>query len=429
MPLDEVKDNNEIDDFINDFNLKRKNHESDFLTGLSLVIPYPSKEITKSELVITTISQYFYPIMLGELEVSIEDGDSEETINISSETIDNVVRNLQFGQEETDSKDKLTNLISFSKWIIDAGNKDIVQLNNPGTYYTPLWRFDQLINKEIEKKLEEAGDNFNRGGRVGFKVPVKVQLINENPKIAWFRIFFEMDKNLNEPDCHFIRDGITIVGVRPPKKRDIRVVIIADDPLLSKLLGDAENPAHTEWSKDSPKFAGKYVDGDKVIAFVVNSTDRLLSWLNKPSEELDEDVFSDVFPMPEKDDHGEAGGNKKNHRAINPMPLIPEGSKPALLNVTKITGGVKITDNPAVKEIPDFFRVELAYLRPFGNPLNNYNELDFDLAKDTIGISIENAEIIAAERNQLEFRIIDRNFIVRITGFDMKRDLFVRINS
>ena len=64
---------------------------------------------------------------------------------------------------------------------------------------------------------------------------------------------------------------------------------------------------------------------------------------------------------------------------------------------------MKITDNPAVKEIPDFFRVELAYLRPFGNPLNNYNELVFDLAKDTIGFSIENAEIIAAERNQLEF--------------------------
>ena len=320
----------DIDSFIYDFRLLRKNEEGKYLIGLSLVIPYPSEEITRSELIKATVIQYFYPIILDQLSVSVEDENTEKPIEIDSKSINEVINEIDFKEEDAINHKQLNKLIDFSRWIIEIGDDDIIVLLEPDDEYsTPGWYTERLLNNEIRESLNKKIDAFDKGERVGFKVPVIVHAEGKNRKIAWFKVFMEKDEELKEPDCHFIRDGITIVGVRPIRKKDIRAVVIVEDPILSKLLGDAENPAHTEWSKDSPNFIGKYVNGDKVLSFVINSLDRLYGWLIKPAEGLDEDILKDFFyiDLPENEDKSKGKGKTEDDRETTGIPNPPDGER------------------------------------------------------------------------------------------------------
>jgi hypothetical protein len=62
------------------------------------------------------------------------------------------------------------------------------------------------LDEAINRRIEEAAAHFEEGSRVGFRVPVKVHPVNGVAYMAWFRVFMEKDRNLEEPDCHFIRD-------------------------------------------------------------------------------------------------------------------------------------------------------------------------------------------------------------------------------
>ena len=251
-----------------------------------------------------TVTQYFYPVILEKLSVTVEDENTGEPILIDSTSINSVIDEIEFKEEDTINPNQLNKLVDFSKWTIENGEDEIITLLEPeDPYGVPGWYPERLLNEELNQILREKTELFNSGERVGFKVPVFVQAVGKDPKLSWFRVFMEKDEELEDPDCHFIRDGITIIGVNPIRKKEIRALVIIEDPALSKLLGDAENPAHTEWSKDSPNFAGKYVNGDKVISFAINSLDRLYGWLNKPAEGLDEDILKDIFyiELPEEE--------------------------------------------------------------------------------------------------------------------------------
>lgn len=427
-PLDEAGDNAEIDDFISDFRLWRKNDDDEFLLGLSLVIPFPSPEITRSELIKATIIQYFYPVLLNQLEVYVEDEETEEPIRISGDTLADMLTETTILQNDSINRDQLQRLIDFTKWIIEDGDNEIIELRSPGTDYTPAWRSDLFLDEAINRRIEEAAAHFEEGSRVGFRVPVKVHPVNGEASMAWFRVFMEKDRNLEEPDCHFIRDGITIVGVNPLKRKTLRAIVIIDDRRLSKLLGDAENPAHTEWSKDSPNFIGKYVDGDKTISFIINSLDRLFSWLNKPAEGLDEEVLGDVFFLPHDDENGEGAGDTEHEREINVPPQVNPPRNGTPVSIEKTDGGIVIKKAPNAAELPESVRVRMGYMRASGNPLDGYNRFDFDLGQPSIRKQTYNAEITLAEENHLEFRITQADFRVTITGFDPERDLIVKTN-
>ena len=66
-----VEEKQELQKFETLFRLERKNH-----SGLSLVIPFVTDEITIDHLAYSAIEQYFYPILEGKLEVEIVYEDS-----------------------------------------------------------------------------------------------------------------------------------------------------------------------------------------------------------------------------------------------------------------------------------------------------------------------------------------------------------------
>ena len=61
------------------------------------------------------------------------------------------------------------------------------------------------------------------------------------------------------------------------------------------MLGDAENPAHTEWHKDSSKFKNRYEHGPNCLKFVKDSMREIVWRLTKPAESVDLELLSDIF--------------------------------------------------------------------------------------------------------------------------------------
>lgn len=85
-----------------------------------------------------------------------------------------------------------------------------------------------------------------------------------------FSVFLERDEKLERAEDHFIRQGITIPEVTSLKHKGIRAIVSIAEQDLSAFLGDAENPAHTEWERNSKKFKQKYRLGVSTLDFDVS---------------------------------------------------------------------------------------------------------------------------------------------------------------
>ena len=95
----------------------------------------------------------------------------------------------------------------------------------------------------------------------------------------------------------FIRDGIVISDVRCRLMRDVYAIVTVDDAPLTGFLGDAENPAHTEWSEETSHFKGKYVNGAATLRFVRNAVSDLCQMLAEAADDDDPELLLDVFSI------------------------------------------------------------------------------------------------------------------------------------
>ena len=64
--------------------------------------------------------------------------------------------------------------------------------------------------------------------------------------LSEFDVLIERDESLSGAEEQFLREGVAVAGVRGNLPKGMRTIVIARDPPLAALLGDAENPAHTE---------------------------------------------------------------------------------------------------------------------------------------------------------------------------------------
>lgn len=422
-----IEDQTFIDKLISDFDLNRIDENGDFYFGLSLLIPYPYDEITSSELIKTTVHQYFYPIINKQLTVEFEDDQLDEPEILDNENIFNIVDSIKFSEDQKHFKNNLYKLFEFVQWILNIDKAEYLELREPGIEYEPAWSKAYLLDDELDKQLDKLKDKFDLGEKVAFKVPVKITRKNKNPKISFFHVYMEKDELLEEPDCHFIRDGITILGVPAPRRKNLRALVIVEDSILSDLLGDAENPAHTEWSKDSEKLYENYIGGDKVVSFIMNSIDRLYAWLLKPVEGIDKNILEEYFylEMDEEQDGGEDNDTDEPGDDNPDEPTIPRKPNIQPISITKINNGIQVKQNDRIEELPDNIILKLGYMVPRGNAIKKYNILDFELDKDPIQVDSKYVDIIQMEKNILEFKALDKNFNLKITGFDTSRDLIV----
>lgn len=424
-----VEKEDQTSQFENLFKLERKN-----TSGLSVIIPFCSNEITADYLAYSVIEQYFYPILEGKLQVEVKEVDN--TILLDRSTILESIDKIQFDklsgsdEKKIKSKESLQKLFDFAKWTLGLSESDYFRLNPLDIKLKPRWS-KQLFSDETG--LDLLRERFDKNERVAFKIPLKYQPVKEIPQTCWFHAYLEKDNALTKPESLFIRDGITITGITSLDRGLVRGMVIIHDVNLARLLGDSENPAHTEWQTDSRNFKGKYVDGKETLIFVKSTIRALFEKLQRPLEGLQKDLLIDFFSIPITTEEVNTYPNspdkkKKGDDEVNEpeVPLLPGKRSPVLME--KIVSGIKIFRNPEANEFPDSIRLKLGYDVPKGNPIKSYQVLDFDVSKSPIKIESSGVYFNKMEKNELEFEIENKDsFDIKLLGFDENRDLFVKL--
>lgn len=417
-----VKDDELINEFRYTFGLSRRDPPID--PGLSIVIPLPNSTITRDSIAKAIIRQYYYPILTGDLEIAIRDADGEFGLDMNSSNLESALESLDDDNENNGfSKEASARLIRFTRWATMLPDDEYITLKHPDMNKAPNWNYDFLDEEEIVD-LRSA---FGFGEPLAFNVPVKVEKKGGEPVLAWFRVFIERDEELPDAESHYIRDGITVTGIAKKRsgQRGIRGMVVIEGGPLSTMLGDAENPAHTEWQTDSRGFKEKYQHATSCLTFVKQSLAKLTRILTETRKDLDEDLLSDIFYV-DVEDNTQIGMDKKptrkrGRKTSGQRPEVPPRA-PALV-ISSIEGGLRIRPNPASEIDVALLRIKLAYDVRNGNPFKQYDARDFDLANPDIRIVPTGVDIRRQEKNRLDAVVVDEDFELVIAGFDIWRDL------
>lgn len=415
-PMEDSKpfeESNIIQDFKEKFS---SNREDD--SGLSLVIPMPDDEVTDLAIMRSVIIHYFYAIMKGVLEVEIVTSSGIQE-HLTAGSIVNRARTLEWDGTswEAVNVSELLQFISDSMHITDT-NKLVITEGMP-----------EITENSFGNRLETLRSTFSAGNILSFRVPVTIKkIINGSRSSTFLKIYVERYPQLKQAEEFYIRSGITIPEIREMKSRPVRGILIAEDTPVTEFLGDCENPAHTKWEEGTEGFKEKYEDATKTLRFIKIGMSKIVSILDQPPQERQRDFLKEIFFIPaERVQEEEEDGPKKTKK---PGIVIKE-RKPPIFAVEKIEGGFVVALNPERDDIafPIRSRITVAYDVRKGNPFKRYEPHDFDLSSGSIIINSAECSILNRHRNIIEIELTANNFNLKVTGFDVHRDLIVSVKE
>ena len=106
-----------------------------------------------------------------------------------------------------------------------------------------------------------------------------------------------------------------------------------------------------------------------------------------------------------------------------------------MFSVNRISGGFSIHPTEHLKNgdsLPIILNLQVAYDVARGNPFKKYSSHDFRLGKNgTINVNshLDNSKIISQRENRVSVLIKDTEFKLECSGFDVNRDLKVRLTT
>jgi hypothetical protein len=401
-----------LERFADDFGVTRRE------PGLSIVVPYyRDDELSLDRISASVVQQYFYPILRGDLVVEVVDGAHVQ--RIASDTIETLF--------EPDSD--VARLCALTRWSLAQKDDGRIVLSERGAA-APKWDESVLGTAQVAT----LRDRFAAGERLAFRVPILVKRKRARAASSWFDVYLEHEDALRKGEHHFIRRGITIPDVRANGDKATRALIVIDDQALSTFLGDAENPAHSDWSERADKIRTLYDHGPSTLRFVKNSAPFLASLLSRPPVGRVRDFLAALFSveMPDQIAHDEiaaripiragAGGETGTAKGA-----AGGGAGGSGVTISRIAGGFTIkAADPGM--IGRTFHGEVAYRVRAGNPFRKHSPFDFDLMSEgSIAVQADGVRLRATSVNAFELLLSAAKFQISMKGFDPRRDLVVRV--
>lgn len=403
-----------LDQFCLDFGLRRTTEP-----GLSVVVPWVDADITKDSLLKAVIEDYFYPILAGGLVVQVSNGGDEVEINKESLSTASKLLGEEFSS-------RMLPLLGLAAWANERKPPDFECLAPPSTP-RPVWDATAVPSA----RLAHLRNQFRVGEKLAIRVPLTVRETKKAPRDSHFDIFLVNDAG-DDGETVFIRDGIIIPDVRAPRVPGVRSLVVVDDPPLATLLGDAENPAHTQWQKDREHFRNKYTGGKSYIDFVSRSVAMFVRYLNESDQQPDRDILREIFSLPkhnEPDDKKEKSKPRKRNKGETLQPEPTAEPKRRRFVLAKVPGGFTVTRGEQEALTPAFLRIAVAYDRRRGSPLKKYASADFRTNEAPIKVETQGAKATEKQMNKILVKITDPDFRVTVSGFDENRDLFVDVEA
>lgn len=385
-------------------------------TGTSIIVPFiEPDDFTFEKLVTAVVESYFVPILHEKLEVHVQHDDREAKLDAESL--------VPFLEEHDDLATKLLPLVRLAKHAASVPDHDRITLKMPDPAQAAKWS-EALIDEETLQKLRQR---LSGHGPVPVRVPVTVRSKSGDDAESSFDIHLQAERNIKEHPV-FVREGIIVSGVRDRRISEFRSLVIINDPPLAKMLGDSENPAHTEWQKDGSNFKGRYVYGPGLINFVTQGVSKLLTIVNRTIQEPDPSLTVDFFSIEAPDapeDDAPAPRPKPGNQRPDSKPEVKP--RPARITINRGKTGFTITAGNEPPPTPFQLEVRCAYEIRGGNPLKKWNEADFLLGHGGLDpVLTGGITLITARQNRLLLQVTAPDFEAAVDGFDIHRDLYVR---
>lgn len=413
---------------VTDFELKRSLDQS----GLSLIMPYVQPEVTGEKLAEHVVREYFWPIMSGQLVVEVVDHSLSRILDHNSirENLEDFLQPDQIGQIKP-----FTALAS--KALID-NNFPTVELVPPDSPSLPKWDKEYLPRQTASRIHEEL---VKANGFIRIRCHLHVQESrSKEASISHFDIYLSKDVTDVSRKPQFLREGILIPEDRVQKARGYTTMVVIEAGPLATLLGDSENPAHTEWEKNAAKFKGKYRWGPTTIDFVRLSVGKFLNLMSQGDEEEDLTILSDIFylELPENDDDVPESRKRAKRQKLGPEtePPInpPPPSRPQSYRLTRSVDGFVLKGPTQQLSQRRRYVVKVAYDfagASKARALRQWDKNDFHLgnAKFVCSPITENVSNLVIGGNNVEFETDSNEFSLSVHGFDRRRDIVVDVAS
>jgi hypothetical protein len=426
MPVEEPET---IAAFCGDFHLDRADQN-----GLSIVVPYPFTTVRGADILQSVMVHWFLPILRRQLVVMVDGPDLGGVVTVSDSTIAQVAGQLRWNGSRNERK-HAPPPFEFVRAAIDRqASNGLCPLQLVDAERVPQWN-DALFPEGL---LADLRGQFNRYQMVALRVPISLRLKNGSYEKSNFDVFIQRFEAVEQSEDNYTREGMTIPKVFSLSGyRGLRALLIVEQGPLSRLLGDAEGPAHITWSTGESRPDASFQHWKGRVDFVKKAPAKLASLLSPPPEGINEDWLVEIFNIEEPSDSGPRRRN--GGRVSGPAPAIPPPPPPppppprvGTFEIERTTGGFRIKPAPDADRLPGRISVVVAYDLPGGSPISHYSPLDFRFDENHRGdgrlsLSLRSVDVIERENNRLVIVPTQNDFLVEASGFrTISGDLFIR---
>ena len=420
-----------LERFRMDFRIERKSGQH----GLSVVVPWldetegdEARVFDRDTLSLAVIEDYFAPILEGRLEVELVDPNG--SLKISAANYRATLEQLESGA--SDKRKKEIRRVRSHIALAEAARAELTTFKLPPCGPSRAAWSDEMVTETLAKQVREA---LATGEPIAIEASLTVRPRASADLLSSFMCYIKREDQLHERPCH-IRENLIISDVEAARVSGFSCLIRVGPGPLAELLGDSENPSHTEWQKSSRNFKDRYVYGGMTIDFVSNFASEFIRRVHSSSKQLDRrlliDLFSDSGPEdgPEKPEKGSpkrpAKGPTSPGDAVHPHPQPPDPPPPSV-RVTQLNDGFTLTSGATAPGVGATIRVSVAYETTKGNPFKAYRPYDFALQNAPIRIDLEGCIQEECKENVLKITVqTAEGFKAQVRGFDINRDLIVR---
>ena len=414
--------------------------------GLSVAVLYPNlstrqkqnQQQLKTDISHQVLKEYYWPIFQDRLNVSVGDKDLT-TINLKSfldPKFDLCRRKLNILQAVKTDSARVT------KVGLNLKKKDFIA----GNYLTK----DDLVFKQIRQtKILDVVANQNDAILV---LDINLEITRFQPP-GRLRVIVAQNKTSKKVATDYWRGDILVkkaTGAAGKQDHLMTIVIIeSDNNPLEKLLRKTEDPGHTRWQKQKQALTiGGQInlskkDVNQLIDAVKNLPKQIEDALKHQPTRSSRQIFAQFFYYLDPKVAPESINSRSSTKPTSNQPVTIDR-----FVVERLDGGFMISFNRQHSRFSDHLpiraQLRVAYASR-GDPFKKYDqayhnhqrqpkthkEPDFILDNNNSSISTDHhqVEIISRQQNRLEFKIINPNFWVKMTGFDNERELRVEITA
>ncbi len=385
-------------------------------TGFTVLIPYLKDSITDQNIIDSVLKNYYFSILSNELVVTV--GDTQ---------IDSISYESVYQRSHNVRNTIPLNFISSVRNLLDK-NMPAVRASPIDSKTLNMKKIPEILYSK--NQISVMREQYNNNEVVHVVIPVVLYDRNSYEKfIGDFNLFLQSLENKDTAFKFFARGPIILPDECRFFKGNCRAALIAKaDDAVAAFLGDAENPAHTEWNPRALILEKNWDSPSKPLQLIRRSLQILFDLIAKPEESKDNDLLSEFFSLPSEppDGKSEVGGPEKGGNVPNP-PTSSIPVKDLGFEIVKLDSGFILTRDNYSNKRPDTILVEMAYNRIGGNALGHYSKLDFDLYDpSTIEVEATQATIRKVTSNVLELIVTGPDYRLNVTLKDLNRDLFVK---